>query len=90
MIKELIFTGLGATALIKQRVEEEIKTLEKKGKIKKADAKEFLKNLEKKGKLEDKKIKKEIRGHIKELINELGLVTKKDLEKLKKELKEEK
>ncbi|QKF81883.1 hypothetical protein [Halarcobacter ebronensis] len=86
MIKELIYTSLGATALIKQRVEEEIKTLEKKGKIKKDDAKEFLKNMERKGKLEDKKIKKELRSHLKELINELGLVTKKDLQKLKDEL----
>lgn len=86
MIKELIYTSLGATALIKQRVEEEIKTLEKKGKIKKDDAKEFLKKMEKRGKLEDKKIKKELRGHLKELINELGLVTKKDLQKLKDEL----
>lgn len=90
MLKELIFTSLGATALIKQKVEDELKTLENKGKIKKSDAKEFLKKLEKEGKAEDKKIKKAIRGHLKELINELGLVTKKDLEKLKKELKEEK
>ena len=87
MLKELIYTSLGASALIKNRVEQEIKILEKKGKIKKSDAKDFLKNMKRKGKLEDKRIKKELRGHLKELINELGLVTKKDLKRFKDELK---
>lgn len=87
MIKELIYSGMGAAVVIRQKVEDEIKTLEKNGKIKKTDAKEFLKSLEQKGKSEDKKIKKQIKGIIKEVINELDLVTKKDLEKLKEELK---
>jgi len=87
MIKELIYSGLGAAVVIKQKVEDEIKTLEKNGKIKKSDAKEFLKSLEQKGKSEDKKVKKQIKGIIKEVINELDLVTKKDLQKLKEELK---
>ncbi|AXH12115.1 hypothetical protein [Halarcobacter bivalviorum] len=86
MIKELIYSGLGAAVIVRQKVENEIKTLEKKGKIKKADAKEFLKTLEKKGKIEDKKIKKQIKSLIKEVINDLDLVTKKDLKKLKEEL----
>ncbi len=86
MLKELIYTTIGASAVMREKVEEEMKILEKKGKIKKEDAKDFIKKLEKKGKLEDKRLKKEIRGHLKELINELGLVTKKDLEKFKEEL----
>lgn len=87
MLKELIYSGLGAAVIVRQKVEDEIKTLEKKGKIKKSDAKEFLKTLEKKGKIEDKKIKKQIKSLIKEVINELDLATKKDLKKLKEELK---
>ncbi|XPV70387.1 MAG: hypothetical protein ACNI25_07350 [Halarcobacter sp.] len=86
MLRELIFTGLGASSLLKDKFEEELKVLEKKGKIKKQDAKDLLKRLEKKGKIEDKKLKKELRAHLKELINELGLVTKKDLKKFKDEL----
>ena len=86
MIKKIIYSGLGAAVIVKQKVEDEIKTLEKKGKIKKSDAKEFLKTLEKKGKNEDKKIKKQIKSMVKELIKELDLATKEDLEKLKKEL----
>lgn len=89
MLKELIYTTIGASAVMREKVEEEIKILEKKGKIKKEDAIDFIKKLEKKGKLEDKRLKKELRGHLKELINELGLVTKKDLEKFKEELKKQ-
>ncbi len=87
MLKELIYSGLGAAVIVKHKVEEEIKTLEKKGKIKKSDAKEFLKSLEKKGKAEDKRVKKQIKALIQEVIKDLDLVTKKDLEKLKEELK---
>lgn len=86
MLRELILTTVGAGSLLREKIEDEVKILEKKGKIKKSDAKDFLKKLEKKGKLEDKRIKKELRGHLKELINELGLVTKKDLKKFKEEL----
>jgi len=89
MLKELIYTTIGASTVMKDKIEEEMKILEKKGKIKKEDAKELMKKLEKKGKLEDKRLKKEIRGHLKELINELGLVTKKDLKKFKEELKKQ-
>lgn len=87
MLKEFIHTALGASVLIRQKVEDELKTLEKNGKIKKTDAKEFLKSIEKKGKAEDKRVKKELRKFVKEIINELDLATKKDLKKLKEELK---
>ncbi|UTJ05098.1 hypothetical protein [Arcobacter roscoffensis] len=87
MLKELIFTGLGATAVIKDKVEDELKKLEEKGKIDSSDVKGFIESLEKKGQDEEEKFKKHIKDSLKEAINELGLVTKKDLEKLKKDLK---
>ncbi|NVJ52767.1 MAG: hypothetical protein HWD90_03670 [Campylobacteraceae bacterium] len=87
MFKELIYSGLGAAVIVRQKVEDEIKTLEKNGKIKKSDAKEFLKSLEKKGKVEDKRVKKQIKSLIKEVIEDLDLATKKDLKKLKEELR---
>lgn len=89
MLKELIFTGMGASVLLRKKLEDEVKTLRKSGKLKKKDAKSFLKNLESTGKLEDKRIKKHFRKLLKETINDLGLVTKKDLKKLKAELKGE-
>lgn len=87
MLKELIFTGLGATAVIKEKVEDELKKLEEKGKIDSSDVKGFIESLEKKGQDEEERLKKHIKDSLIEAINELGLATKKDLEKLKKDLK---
>lgn len=87
MLKELLHTGVGVASIIHEKMEEEITKLEKKGKIKKDDAKSFLESLEEKGKEEDTKMKEHLKATLKEIINELGLATKDDLAKLKKELK---
>lgn len=57
MLKELIYTGIGATSLIKDRVEDELKKLEEKGKIDKGDIKGFIESLEKKEKSKMKSLK---------------------------------
>ena len=87
MLKEMIFTGLGGALLLKEKVEEELKALEEKGKIKTDDAKSFLESLEQKGKDEDERIKSKIKDMFKEVLDELGVATKADLEKLKEDLK---
>ena len=87
MIKELIFTGLGGALVLKEKIEEELKKLEEKGKIDTKDAKSFLESLEQKGKESDEKFKNELKSTLKEIIDELGLATKEDLQKLKEELK---
>jgi polyhydroxyalkanoate synthesis regulator phasin len=87
MLKEMIFTGLGGALLLKEKVEEELKALEEKGKIKTDDAKSFLESLEQKGKDEDERIKSKIKDMFKEVLDELGVATKADLEKLKEDLR---
>ena len=87
MLKEILFTGLGGALLLKERVEEELKTLQEKGKFKTSDAKSFLESLEQKGKDEDERIKAKIKDMFKEVLDELGVATKADLEKLKEDLK---
>ncbi|MDY0117097.1 MAG: hypothetical protein RBR59_05950 [Sulfurimonadaceae bacterium] len=87
MLKELIYTGIGAATVIREKVEAEIKKLEDEGKIKKNDAKSFLESIETKGKEEQARIKEEIKKTLKEVIDELGLATKEDLAKLKEELR---
>ena len=87
MFKDLIYTGIGAATLLKEKVEAELTKLEEQGKIKKDDAKSFLESIEQKGKEEDEKIKNRLKETLKEVIDELGLATKEDLQKLKEELK---
>ena len=87
MLKELIFTGLGGALVLKEKIEEELKKLEEKGKLDTKDVKSFLESLEQKGKESDEKFKAELKSTLKEIIDELGVATKEDLEKLKEDLK---
>ncbi|MDD3494480.1 MAG: hypothetical protein PHU11_01115 [Dysgonamonadaceae bacterium] len=85
MIKEIIYTGLGGAVLLKERVDEEIKKLEEKGKLSKEDADKFLAKLQTRGEEEEEKLKSRIKEALKEVIDEMGLATKADIEALKKE-----
>lgn len=85
MIKEIIYTGLGGAVLLKERVDEEIKKLEEKGKLSKEDADKFLEKLQTRGEEEEEKLKNRIKEALKEVIDEMGLATKADIEALKKE-----
>lgn len=87
MFKEFMHTGFGIVAAIGEKVEEELKKLEEKGKIKTEDTKSFLKSLEEKGVEEEQKFKENFKKMIKEVLDELGIATKEDIEKLKEDLK---
>ena len=87
MYKDMLYAGVGAAMMMKERVESEIKKLEEQGKVKTSDAKSFLESIEQKGKEEQERIKAEFKSALKEVIEELGLATKEDIQKLKEELK---
>jgi polyhydroxyalkanoate synthesis regulator phasin len=87
MIKDLMYAGLGAAMVMKEKVESEVKKLEEQGKLKTSDAKSFLESIEQKGKEEQERVKEELKRALKEVIDELGLATKEDIAKLKEELK---
>jgi len=87
MIRDILYTGIGAAVALKEKVESEVKKLEDEGKIKKADAKSFLESIEEKGKAEEEKFKANLKSTLKEVLSELGVATKADIEKLKEELK---
>lgn len=84
MLKELLYTGMGGALLLKEKVEEELKKLEEKGKINTSDTKTFLESLKSKGEEEEKRLKEELKSAIREVIEELGIATKQDIEALKK------
>lgn len=87
MMKEILYAGIGAAAILKEKVEAEVKKLEEEGKLKTSDAKSFLESIEQKGKEEDEKVKERLKSMLKEIIDELQIATKADLEKLKEEIK---
>jgi len=87
MIRDLLYTGIGAAVALKEKVESEVQKLEDEGKIKKADARSFLESIEEKGKAEEEKFKANLKSALKEVLDELGVATKEDIEKLKEDLK---
>ncbi len=80
MFKELMYTGLGGALLLKEKVEEELKKLEEKGKINTTDTKSFLESLKTKGENEENRLKDELKSAIREVIEELGIATNQDIE----------
>lgn len=87
MLENVLYTALGASRMVRKNIKKELKSFEEKGLLKKDDVKSFIKKLEENGKVEDKKLKKEMKSMIKEIIDDLGIATKEDLSKLKDELK---
>lgn len=83
MLRELLYTGVGGALLFKERVEEELKKLEENGKLSTSDTKSFLESLKNRGEDEEKRVKEELKKIIKEVIDELGIATKKDIEALR-------
>lgn len=83
MIKEILYTGLGGALLLKERVEEEVEKLQEKGKLSKEDADTFIEKLKTRGEEEEEKLKAHIKEALKEVIDEMGLATKSDIEALK-------
>jgi len=83
MLKDILYTGLGMGVVLKEKVESEIEKLQKEGKIKKDDAASLVESLTTKGKEEENRVKDLLKSSIKEVINELGLATKEDIEKIK-------
>ncbi len=86
MLKELMYLGFGGALLAKERVEEELKKLEAKGKISKEEAQSFIDSAKEKGKEEEERIKNEIKKMLREALDELGVATKADIEELKQKL----
>lgn len=86
MLKELLHVGLGSVVVVKEKIEEELKVLQEKGKINSTDAKSFIESVTKKGEEEDERVKTKLKEMFKEAIEELGVATKKDLEDLKSKL----
>jgi len=87
MLQEIMYTGLGGAALLKERIDTELKKLEAKGKLSKEEAETFMTNLQERGKSEEAEIKARIKEALKEAADELGLATKADIEALKDALK---
>ncbi len=84
MLKDLLTLGVGGALLAKEKVEEELKELIDKGKVSKEEAQKLIDQAKAKGEEQEAALKKELKKALKEVIEEMGLATKEDIEELKK------
>ena len=87
MLKDLFYIGLGGALLAKEKVEKELNELVEKGKLNKEEAQKLIDKAKAKGEEEEKEAKAKLKEAIREVLNEMDLATKSDIEELKKEKK---
>lgn len=85
-LEQLIYAVLGGALAVKEKIEtnnEEIKACQEKSEEK---ARAFIDEMSQRGEEEKDQFKKRFKDILKEVVTELNLATKDDLEKLKQEL----
>lgn len=84
MLRDLVYTTLGAGIIAKERLTQELEELKTHGEESRQKAQELQKKLETKAKQEEQRLKSEIKEIVKEIIEEMDLATKQDLKDIKK------
>lgn len=87
MMRKLVYFGLGALSLTREKAEKIMNEMIERGEINKEEAKQFIDDAIKKGAEEKEELRKMIRQEYEELKNQLSFVTKKELEALEARIK---
>ena len=88
MLKELLLTGLGAFFITKEKAEEIIKELIKKGESTKEEGNELINSLIEKAAEQSNKLKDRTQQEIKNILDSMDIVEKSELEALRQEVEE--
>jgi polyhydroxyalkanoate synthesis regulator phasin len=83
MLKDLFYIGLGGALLAKEKVEKELNELVEKGKLNKEEAQKLIDKAKAKGEEEEEEFKAKLKEAIQEVLEEMDLATKSDIEALK-------
>jgi polyhydroxyalkanoate synthesis regulator phasin len=80
---DLLYMGLGAAFLAKDKVEAFVDDLEKRGEMSRADAQSFLEDAKSRAKQEEEVLRARIREELRGVIDDMGLATKEDVAALR-------
>lgn len=86
LIKKAFYTGLGAIALTKEKIEELADELVEKGKLSESEVKKFVDDLFEKSETAKEQVKKQVEKITEDTFKKMKLVTKDDLKALEKRL----
>ncbi|MED4732203.1 phasin family protein [Aneurinibacillus migulanus] len=86
MIKKGLALGLGLVVTTKEQAEKMVDELVKKGDLSREESKEFVEEVFQKGKETQKELDQMINQKMKELLGELNLATKEDIQRLEQRI----
>ena len=80
---DLLYMGLGAAFLAKDKFEAFVDDLEKRGELSKTEAQKFLDDAKARAKQEEEAVNARIREELRKVLEGMGLATKQDIAELK-------
>lgn len=89
-IKDFFYAGLGAALSAKEKIEKEIEELKEKGKGGSEDIKKKLDDARTRAKSFEEEFDKKLKDKVKNVLSEMGVATKEDIEAIKKLFEEKK
>lgn len=88
LVKKAMFTGLGVMSMTKEKVEEIAGEFIEKGKLSEQEGKKFVQEMLERSEESKNEIKKQIEFAVKGSLAKMDIVTKSDMDELKKEMAE--
>ncbi len=88
MLKNVLYTGLGAAFLTKEKIEELRKELIEKGKLSQDEGKQFVDDLIRKSEKAKDQLNLWINKRVEERIDQLNLATKDEIAELRRKIEE--
>ncbi|MEA4858151.1 MAG: hypothetical protein AAGU21_22540 [Solidesulfovibrio sp.] len=80
---DLLYMGLGAAFLAKDKFEAFVEDLEKRGDMSRAEAQNFLEDAKSRAKQEEDALRARIREELRGVVSDMGLATKDDIAALR-------
>ncbi len=88
ILRKTFLFGVGLTSLTKEKAEEFIDELIKRGEVESKDKAKAVDNIIQRAKEEEKKFNEKVNQTVQNVINNMGITTKKDIENLESKIKE--
>lgn len=85
-MKKFLFAGLGVTSLTRDKIEEIVDELVKRGKVSAEEKEKIIDELIKVAEKKRADVKELIRGEVKKILKSLDIPTRSDFEEIKKEI----
>ena len=86
--EKILELGMGTVVFTQEKIEQAIRTLEKKGEIGKKEAEKLIEELTQKGKDIKKEFQQKVEEAVKNALKKMDIPTRKEVEEIKKELEE--